>query len=81
MFLGTAAPGAARLLILVLVVGCMARSGHAERTFSPDQPFELTADVIEVQHSRELYIAEGDVRIVQEERRVRADWIAFILAQ
>jgi lipopolysaccharide assembly outer membrane protein LptD (OstA) len=41
------------------------------------EPFELSADELEYDHPRALYIARGNVLIQQEGRTLRADWIAF----
>lgn len=42
-----------------------------------DSPIEVTADELQYEQARELYIAEGHVRIVQRGRSIEADWIAF----
>jgi len=42
-----------------------------------DEPFELTADSVEYDRPRDLYIADGAVEIRQGDRRLTADWIAF----
>ncbi len=42
-----------------------------------DAPFELSADSIEYDRPRDLYIAEGAVEIRQGDRQLTADWIAF----
>jgi LPS-assembly protein len=42
-----------------------------------DEPYELTADALEYDATRKLYVARGDVKIVQGERTLRADWISF----
>ena len=42
-----------------------------------EEPFELSADELEYDHLRALYIARGNVLIQQEGRTLRADWIAF----
>ena len=42
-----------------------------------EEPFELTADELEFERARDLYIARGNVVIRQMERTLRADWIAF----
>ncbi|HEY5656301.1 MAG TPA: LPS assembly protein LptD [Myxococcota bacterium] len=42
-----------------------------------EEPFELTADELEFDRPRSLYIARGNVVIRQEGRILRADWIAF----
>jgi lipopolysaccharide export system protein LptA len=42
-----------------------------------DAPFELSADQVEYERSRDLYIASGKVKIKQAERTLSADWVAF----
>ena len=42
-----------------------------------DEPFEITADEIRYDGERNLYVAEGNVRVVQGERNMRARWVAF----
>jgi lipopolysaccharide assembly outer membrane protein LptD (OstA) len=41
------------------------------------QPFDVTADSVEFETQRSLYIARGNVRIRQPERTLTADWVAF----
>ena len=41
------------------------------------ETFEITADRIEFKAPRDLYLAEGNVRIVRGDRRLDADWVAF----
>ena len=42
-----------------------------------DIPFEITADSIEFDQVRQLYVADGAVRVVQGKKRLTADWVAF----
>ena len=42
-----------------------------------DDPFEITADRIDYDGERDLYVATGNVRVVQPERSLRARWVAF----
>jgi len=77
-------PPLVRAFIAALVAGaaCAAAAQPRERLDDlaeqvRSRPFELTADAIEVDLDRELYVARGNVRIVQEERTLRADWAAF----
>lgn len=42
-----------------------------------DDPFEITADRIDYDGERGLYVATGNVRIVQPARSLRANWVAF----
>ncbi|MGH0029679.1 MAG: LPS-assembly protein LptD [Myxococcota bacterium] len=44
---------------------------------SREHPVTLTADQLEYESQREVYIARGNVVIVQGERTLSADWIAF----
>lgn len=41
------------------------------------EPVQLTADSVEYESARELYVARGSARIVQGDRILRADWMAF----
>ena len=41
------------------------------------EPFTLSADSLHYEMDRELYVARGNVRIEQNDRRLRADWAAF----
>lgn len=42
-----------------------------------EAPFELSADSVEYDRARDLYVADGNVEIRQGDRRLTADWIAF----
>lgn len=42
-----------------------------------DRPFTVTADELEYESERDLYVARGNVKIVQEDRTLTADWVAF----
>ena len=42
-----------------------------------DQAAEITADRIVYESKRRVYVAQGSVRIVQGDRRIDADWLAF----
>jgi len=43
--------------------------------------YELTADSIEFEKTRKIYIARGNVRIVSKDTELTADWLAFNDAQ
>ena len=43
----------------------------------PDEPVEITADRIDFFLDRELYVAEGNVHVVQARKSLRARWAAF----
>jgi lipopolysaccharide assembly outer membrane protein LptD (OstA) len=40
-------------------------------------PFEVTADILEYERARDVYVARGNVRLVQEGKTLSADWISF----
>lgn len=42
-----------------------------------EDPFEITADRIDYDGRRDLYVATGRVRVMQTDRTLRADWVAF----
>jgi lipopolysaccharide assembly outer membrane protein LptD (OstA) len=66
------------LCVAAWVAGWQALPAAADRSEIDEQPFEITADVIEYERGRELFEAEGDVRIVQEGgRSLEADWVVF----
>jgi lipopolysaccharide assembly outer membrane protein LptD (OstA) len=72
------------LLLVVAMAVCAAPAARGESDAIADlgdslreEPFELTADELEYDHLRALYIARGNVRIEQEGRTLRAEWIAF----
>ncbi len=41
------------------------------------EPLDIVADSIEHERERDLYIARGNVRIVQGARTLKADWVSF----
>lgn len=42
-----------------------------------EQPYELTADSVEYENARRIYVARGNVRIVSGDTELTADWMAF----
>lgn len=42
-----------------------------------DQPYDITADSVEYDKERDLYVAKGNVRITQTGRTLTADWVTF----
>jgi lipopolysaccharide assembly outer membrane protein LptD (OstA) len=42
-----------------------------------ERPFELTADSVEYESERRIYVARGNVRIVSGDTELTADWMAF----
>ncbi len=61
----------------MVLLSIAAGPAFAQIDLSRKAPFEITAQSIEFQKSRDLYVAEGDVRIVQLGRSLEADWLAF----
>jgi lipopolysaccharide assembly outer membrane protein LptD (OstA) len=62
-------------LIACLFVPAVALA-QFEATFG-DAPFELKADSIEYERKRDVYVARGNVRLIQQDKRLSADWISF----
>ena len=63
------------MLVTVLFV-----SGSASAAFDSafdDAPFKLTADALEYERGRDVYVARGNVRLVQKGKTLTADWISF----
>lgn len=72
----------AGLAFALLVAGSAARGqglpGLDQKLLEArDEPVTLTADQLEYEHQREVYVARGNVVIVQGERTLTADWVAF----
>ncbi len=42
-----------------------------------ETPFELSADQLEYERQRDVYVARGNVRLVQADKTLSADWISF----
>jgi LPS-assembly protein len=80
-------PRADRVFLAGLVSSVLLMAGTAwgqgipaldqKLTEARDEPVTLTADSLEYESKRDVYIARGNVVIVQGERTLRADWIAF----
>jgi LPS-assembly protein len=80
-------PRADRVLLAGLLAGILLLGGAASGQQIPGldqdlleargEPVTLTADQLEYEARREVYIARGNVVIVQGERTLRADWMAF----
>ena len=83
---GHVARGATSILkvrrIIALLAGLCLLGGSAgvvaaaDRA-SLDEPFEITADRIDYDGARQLYVATGHVRVEQTTRSLIADWVAF----
>src|SRR5262245_3174533 len=61
-----------------LLVALRVAAGSAE---TPPEParrtWDITADSISYEKDRDVYVARGNVRIVQPGRELTADWVAF----
>lgn len=69
-------------LAIALLAPAVARSQDVKPAdnlvfFEPGQPVRISADSLEYDQPRDLYVARGRVRITQEGRELKADWMAF----
>jgi lipopolysaccharide assembly outer membrane protein LptD (OstA) len=60
--------------LIVCIAASEAWSADQERL---EDPFEITADRIDYDGARALYVATGNVKVVQINRKLTADWVAF----
>ncbi|MCP5070664.1 MAG: LPS-assembly protein LptD [bacterium] len=73
--------GAFIALTLLLVV--LASASFAQEIFGTEEeggggdPFDITADTVEFDTTRKVYIARGNVRLEQPSRVLTADWMVF----
>jgi lipopolysaccharide assembly outer membrane protein LptD (OstA) len=66
------------LLLLILASSASAQdSPSGSGGLRAEGPFDITADSIEYERERSLYIARGNVLITQPGRSLTADWVAF----
>ncbi len=66
------------ILLFALTLAPAAASARDARPRQVVGPFRITADSVEYDRGRGLYIAEGDVVITDAEgRRLTADWVTF----
>ncbi|MFK7897460.1 MAG: LPS-assembly protein LptD [Myxococcota bacterium] len=72
-----ARPATHFLLAIILLLGCFANSAGADDRARLDEPFEITADRIDYEQARDLYVAQDHVRIIQTNRSLKARWVAF----
>ena len=63
--------------LIVIAVSCAATISVAADRARMSEPFEITADRIEFDEGRQLYVADGHVRVDQAGRRLKARWLAF----
>ena len=54
-----------------------ARAAESPASADAGEKLDLSADSLEYDRVRDLYVAKGDVRVARGERRLRADWVAF----
>ena len=62
--------------LALAIVLALPAGARADR-LGGDHPFDLTADSVEYERGRDLYLARGNVRISQPERTLTADWVSF----
>lgn len=63
---------------LALAVLASARPADAQTPrFERGEPAQITADAIEYFKDRDVYVADGNVRVVQGDRELEARWAAF----
>ncbi len=67
----------AALAWLATWVLATALPASARESFEEDRPFQLTADSVEYERDRGVYVARGDVIVRQERTVLRADWMAL----
>lgn len=68
------------LIGVALALACLRVSPGAAQELDRarlEDPFEITADRIDYDGERALYVATGNVRVIQTTRTLRADWVAF----
>ncbi len=63
--------------IVWILVGGLALQASGDEPDRMSEPFEITADHISYEAERELYVAEGNVHILQKGRSLTARWVAF----
>ena len=42
-----------------------------------DSPYDVTADSVDYEQDRDLYVARGNVRVVHPDKTVTADWMSI----
>jgi len=62
-------------LVVVLVVAAPVFA--ASDSVFDEAPLEVTADHLEYERARDVYVARGNVRLVQKGKTLAADWISF----
>jgi lipopolysaccharide assembly outer membrane protein LptD (OstA) len=67
---------AALLALIASLFAPVAALAQFETSFD-DSPFEIKADSIEYERARDVYVARGNVRLIQQDKRLSADWVSF----
>jgi lipopolysaccharide assembly outer membrane protein LptD (OstA) len=67
----------AALVLAALAADPAAGQGFLAGESGEQQPFDVTAESVEHDAKRGVYVARGDVRITQPDRVLSADWVAF----
>jgi lipopolysaccharide assembly outer membrane protein LptD (OstA) len=62
---------------IAIAIACVASLAAADDRARMSEPFEISADRIVFDNARNLYVAEGRVRVDQVGRRLKANWLAF----
>jgi hypothetical protein len=70
----------AAALLVALLLRCLSPPAAWAGLLDADTGFDITADSIAYEGDGQIYIAEGNVRVVQGDTSLAADWIAFSLA-
>jgi lipopolysaccharide assembly outer membrane protein LptD (OstA) len=71
-------PLAPLLLAAALLAGSASgQGGFLGGEAGGEQPFDITADSVEHDAERGVYVARGNVRITQPDRVLSADWVGF----
>lgn len=67
----------APVLAAALLVRAAAGQGFLTEEPGKEQPFDVTAESVEHDAARGIYVARGNVRITQPQRVLSADWVGF----
>jgi lipopolysaccharide assembly outer membrane protein LptD (OstA) len=68
--------GALSSFIACALMAAAAAAEFPDSSFE-ERPFELTADSVEYERARRIYVARGNVRMVSRDTELTADWMAF----
>ncbi|MAE94166.1 MAG: hypothetical protein CL910_05845 [Deltaproteobacteria bacterium] len=67
----------AMALLLGAGVGASAQGFFGGDESADDSPFDITADTVEFDTVRQVYVARGNVRLEQPDRVLNSDWMVF----